>query len=94
MKNWLFSTLSRFTGDNVRMHFERVYSLSIAEIGYEPHSKTLGVVYINGLVYIASDFPKSEFEKLRNSEFDREFPKVVLANFQLERKDRRAPLFV
>ncbi|MEP1629366.1 MAG: KTSC domain-containing protein [Litoreibacter sp.] len=88
----LFSKLFELFNDDDSMYFEGVRSNSVAEIGYDPKSRTLGVVYHNGLVFTACDFPKPDYERLRNSEFDREFPRIVLANFELERTGRRAPL--
>lgn len=89
----LFSKFFEFPNDNDSMYFEGVHSKSVAEIGYDPMSRTLGVVYNNGLVFTACDFPKPDYERLRNSEFDREFPKIVLANYELERTGRRAYMF-
>lgn len=90
--NWLYTAFQRLNSENLQMNFERVWSKSITEIGYDADSKTLGVVYNNGLVYTVSNFPRSKFEHLRTAEFDREFSKVVLANFVLIRRDRWAPL--
>lgn len=90
--NWLYSAFRRLYSGNVQMNFERVWSKSISEIGYDVSSRTLGVVYNNGLVYTVSDFPRSKFEKLRKADFDREFSKVELANFVLIRRGRWAPL--
>ena len=89
----LFSKLFEYPNDNNSMYFEGVRSKSVAEIGYDPTSRTLGVVYNNGLIFTACDFPKPDYERLRNSEFDQEFPKIVLANFELERSGRRACMF-
>ena len=89
---WLHSVFQLLNSEDVQMSFERVHSNSVTEIGYDKGSRTLGVVYNNGLVYTVSDFPKSKFEKLRKAEFDREYSKVVLANFVLVRRDRWAPL--
>ena len=75
------------------MNFESVRSEFVTEIGYDPNSRTLGVVYNNGLIFEASDVPKRDFERLRNSEFDQEYPVIVLANFKLERIGRCAPMF-
>ena len=82
-----------FTKENETMRFEMVHSKSVTEIGYDPKSRTLGIIYNNGLVFAASNVPKPHFERLRNSEFDQEFPRIVLANYKLERIGRRAPMF-
>jgi len=90
----LFTELFEFSADNASMQFEKVKSKSVSEIGYDPSSQTLGVVYTNGLIFAASDVPKFEFVRLRNSEFDRDFPTIVLAKFKLKRTGRRAPMYI
>ena len=89
----LFSRLFEVTKENASMHYERVHSKSVTEIGYDSNSRTLGIIYNNGLVFSACNFPKPDFDRLRNSEFDQEFPRIVLANFELQRTGRRAPMF-
>lgn len=92
IKDRISAALQKLAGEDVPLKFERVTSESITEIGYDTATNTLGVVYNNGFVYTATGFPKSEFNKLRCSDFDRAFPKIVLAKFHLKRKARLAPL--
>ena len=89
----LFLAFFKANKDNANIHFERVHSKSVTEIGYDANSLTLSIIYYNGLVFVASNVSKPEYERLRNSEFDMEFPRIVLANYELERIGRRAPMF-
>ena len=90
----LFDAFRNIGCDDEKVNFERVSSKSITEIGYDAGSRTLSVIYHNGFIYTASDFPKSEFDKLRSCDFDDAYPEIVLSHFQLKRTGRVVPLFM
>lgn len=88
----LEAALRKVAGNDVEATFVRVASKSITEIGYDAETRTLSVVYNNGFVYTATEFPKSDFERLQSSDFDCAFPQIVLANYELRRRGRLEPL--
>jgi hypothetical protein len=49
------------------MRYEAVASSALAAVGYEPRSRTLGVVFHNGGVYQYAGVPGAVYDELMNA---------------------------
>jgi hypothetical protein len=87
-----FAAIQKLTSDDIDVRFESVHSKSITEIGYDAEKQAFFVIYNNGLVYSASEFPQEDYQKLLSEDFDHAYSRIVLANFPLEKVASRAPL--